>query len=109
MVYGAQYGAVRPSGMKKKRGRMAPVIEEQAKMGLATKMVTEGKARAQAQKEWEFQKSSREQELANQQRSLAMAKEEAKWKKKMDQFNLGLNVVSTGLEVVDTFTDWLDF
>jgi hypothetical protein len=107
MVYGAQYGAVRPSGMKKKRGRMAPVVEEQAKMGLATKMVTEGKAREQAQKEWEFQKSSRESELAMQRKQLDIQKDQAKFQKKMDYFNLGLGAVSTGLEVVDMFTDWL--
>lgn len=107
MVYGAQYGAVRPSGMKKKRGRMAPVIEEQAKMGLATKMVTEGKARQQAKDQWEFEKSSRESELSMQQKQLKMQKKQAKFDRNMGYVNMGIGALSTGVELVDMFTDWL--
>ena len=101
MVQGAQYGAVRPSGMKKKRGRYAPIVEEQAKQGLATKSVIEGKKRAQEKAEWEFNKSSREQELKMQQKSLKMQKKQAKHDKYMGYVDLGLSFGSTAFEILD--------
>lgn len=103
MAISAQYNAGRASGMKKRKGRYAPIIEEQAKMGLATKMVTEGKAKAQRDEEWAFQKSSKESELAMQQRQLKMQKKQNKFNQYMGFANLGLGALSTGLEIVDMF------
>jgi hypothetical protein len=103
MAISAQYSAGRPGGMRKKKGRYAPIIEEQAKMGLATKMVTEGKAREQAKKEWEFQKKSRESELAMQQKQLKMQKKKNKFDKYMGIGSLALGAFSTGLELFDLF------
>ena len=103
MAISAQYNAGRASGMRKRKGRYAPIIEEQAKMGLATKMVTEGKARKQQQEEWAFQKQSKQTELANQRRGLDMQKKQNKFNQYMGFANLGLGVLSTGLEIVDMF------
>ena len=107
MVYGAQYGAVRPTGMKKKKGRMAPIIEEQAKQGIATRMVTDAKARAQQEEEWAFNKSSRESELALMSNRNKMMKKQAKHNKTMDYIGAGISGLSTAFNVIDTFTGWL--
>jgi hypothetical protein len=92
--------------MRKKKGRYAPIIQEQAKQGLATKMVTEGKARELQKEQWEFEKGARQQELANQQKQLKMQKKQAKWDKTADYIDLGINAVGTIGEAVSWLMDW---
>jgi hypothetical protein len=105
MALSSQGGAnVNPIGMKRKKKRMAPIIQEQARQGIATKSVADAKAKAQADQEWEFNKASREAELRMQERQLEMNEKMAKHQKNMGYVQAGLGVLSTGIELLD----WLD-
>ena len=106
MAVSAQGGYTNATGMKRKKTRYAPIIQEQAKQGLATKMVAAGKQRAQDKAEWEFTKSAREQELANQRRAFDLQREQAEWQKTRDWINIGIGAVSTGVELVGALGDW---
>lgn len=106
MVYSGQWGAVRPTGLKKKKGLMAPIIEEQAKQGIATRMVTDAKARKQKDAEWEFQKQSKQQELDLQRQSLAQQEEFNAHQKTMGYVSAGIGAISTGLEAIDYMSEW---
>jgi hypothetical protein len=89
--------------MRRKKGRQAPIIQEQARQGLATKMVASQKEAAQREEEWQFQKSSKEQELANQKKNLKLQQEQAEWNKWMSIGNLALGGLSTAAAIVDAF------
>lgn len=92
---------VSPIGMSKKKRRYAPIIQEQARQGIATRSVADAKAREQQEKEWEFTKASREAELAMQEKSLGLQEKYNAHKKTMDYIGLGLSGLSTAVEIWD--------
>lgn len=78
MVYSAQQSAVTPMGIKKKKTRFAPIIQEQARQGIATKMVVAGKEREQQQQEFAFEKQKHQESLAMQTQQFAEQKKARK-------------------------------
>jgi hypothetical protein len=101
MVYSPQAQAVTPAGMRRKKNRMAPIIEEQAKQGIATQMVMQQKDQEQADEEWAFQKQSTEKGLSQTQQQIDMQEEQMEFNKKMDYAKLGMGAISTTIEVLD--------
>jgi len=103
MVYGAQYGAIRPTGMRKKKGRYAPIVQEQAKQGIATQLVSQSKAQQQAKEEQAFNQATQTQQLEMQRRSLDLEKKRQKQQKWSNYGELAIGAVSTGLDIIDMF------
>jgi hypothetical protein len=108
MVQGAQWSAVRPSGIRRKKGRLEPIIQEQAKQGIATKMVTAKKEKEQQAAETKFQQDATTASLDLERKNLALAKKTAKQQKTQKWTEIGIAGLSTGLDLVSSFTSWLD-
>lgn len=98
MVYSPQQMA---TGFRKKKNRLAPVIQEQARQGLATKQVTTDKANQQAKEEWEFEKQSQQESLALQRQANEQAKKQAEMQETMGWINTGINVASNAGSIID--------
>jgi len=103
MVYSPQQMGISPAGMKKKKNRFAPIIQEQAQQGIATKMVAQQKDQALQDEQWQFQQDTTNQELALQRQQMSLAEDQAKFQKKMGYAELGMGAVSTAMEVMNFF------
>lgn len=114
MVYSPQQMAISPAGMKKKKNRYAPIIQEQARQGLATKMVAQQKQDEIADEQWQFEKKTTnkqmalerqqmEQQQAQHAESMKLAEDQADFNEKMGWAKVGMGAVSTAVEVLDFF------
>ena len=110
MVYSAQQGSIVPTGIKRKKKRFAPIVQEQAQQGLATKAVAAQKEQEIEDERWAFQQQQsqnemdiRNQELALSQRQADMAEEQADWGRKKSYFDIGMGIAGTALSIIDTF------
>lgn len=91
-----QQQAVKPSGMRHK-GRWAPIIQEQAKQGLATRQVI-------AQKEKEFREEHFEWEKETSERDYKLALKRFEWEKKQAKKSNTMGWINTGINLVGAFT-----
>ena len=78
MSVSAQWASVTPRGMKKKKNLYAPMIEEQAAQGIATRAVIESKE----QQRYDEERDLREQEFALQEQQFE--EQQAQWQKDYD-------------------------
>lgn len=76
--FSAQFGAVGPQGMAKKRNLWAPMVQQGAQAGLATRSVLAGKE----QQRYEDEKSFQEGTLTESKRQADL--KEAQWKKQFE-------------------------
>ena len=76
--FSAQFGAVGPQGMKKKRNLYSQMVQEQAKQGIATQQVLAQKE----QQRYADEEAFKQEQFAETQRQAAT--EEAQWQKQYD-------------------------
>lgn len=98
MPVSGQIGAIQPVGMKKKKMRFAPMVQEQARQGIATQMVVGQKQEEARQEEKAFQqeqlgiqKGQLEQENKQWQEQFALRQREneqaqTRWKAEQAQY-----------------------
>jgi len=88
----AQWGAVRPSGFRKKP-RHLDVMRSQH--GMATQQVIAGKERQQRDEETAFDRQTAQQDLAMQQAKYKQDKKNYSRQKKLGYANTGINLLNT--------------
>ena len=76
--FSAQFGAVGPQGMRKKRNLWAPMVQQGAAAGLATRSVLAGKE----EKRYQDERALQEKSFAESQRQAEL--KEAQWKKQFE-------------------------
>lgn len=115
MSVSAQMGAVSPMGLKKKKNLYAPMVQEQAKQGIATQMVLDRKNAESVEANKAFQEDQfafqKEQAvLADQQwqADFALQQQQLNQQKKQNQYETWLGGLSTAANLVDAFGGWDD-
>lgn len=93
MVYSSQMGSINPAGMKKKKNRYAPMIQEQARAGTATNLVAAAKENKQYKEEQKF----KERQAQIQQEQFDEQMSQMNRQRELDYTTAG---VSTALQII---------
>ena len=101
--YFGQAGAVQPIGIKRKKLRRAPMIQEQAKRGIATRLVTDQKDREQYESEMAFEKEKFAAQEVQWKKDMKQREREFEQRKKYDTVNTLFAGISTAATILDFF------